>query len=193
MMAIPAKNIYYHKQQQLHNQQQEQQQRHAVQKAVRHGSDVQRLSPSTNRNLNASYGTLAIGNNNPVSPKYVNMHDSHGNLHTTPVPQTVETHRNSPIQYHSPLPAPSYRSSDNQTESPIPLQPVNVTVVEQGKIIMPYKEITKPFLMSDFYKYSTKYRQASNNKSEPRNAESSPFEEDVVHNNNTQTNLLSTN
>lgn len=40
-----------------------------------------------------------------------------------------------------------------QTESP-----KNVTVVQQGKIL-PYKEVTKPFEMSDFYKYSTKYRQ----------------------------------
>ncbi|XP_058452238.1 alpha-protein kinase 1 [Malaya genurostris] len=42
---------------------------------------------------------------------------------------------------------------DIQTESP-----KNVTVVQQGKI-QPYKEVTKPFEMSDFYKYSTKYRQ----------------------------------
>uniref|UniRef100_A0AAG5DB89 Cytohesin Ubiquitin Protein Inducing domain-containing protein n=1 Tax=Anopheles atroparvus TaxID=41427 RepID=A0AAG5DB89_ANOAO len=43
--------------------------------------------------------------------------------------------------------------SDIQMESP-----KNMTVVQQGKI-MPYKEVTKPFEMSDFYKYSTKYRQ----------------------------------
>lgn len=40
-----------------------------------------------------------------------------------------------------------------QTESP-----KNMTVVQEGKI-QPYKEICKPFEMSDFYKYSTKFRQ----------------------------------
>jgi hypothetical protein len=193
-MAVPAKNIYYHKQQQLHNKQQEQQQRYVAQKAVRHDSEVQRLSPPTNINLKASYGTLALGTS-PASPKYGHLHDSHGNLHATATVQhTADAHRNSPIQYHSPLPptTPTYRNSEIQTESPVPLQPVNVTVVEQGKIIMPYKEISKPFLMSDFYKYSTKYRQAANSKPEPRNPES-PFDEDDVHNNNPQSNLLSSN
>uniref|UniRef100_A0A8W7PDP6 Cytohesin Ubiquitin Protein Inducing domain-containing protein n=1 Tax=Anopheles coluzzii TaxID=1518534 RepID=A0A8W7PDP6_ANOCL len=48
---------------------------------------------------------------------------------------------------------PAAPPSDIQMESP-----KNMTVVQQGKI-MPYKEVTKPFEMSDFYKYSTKYRQ----------------------------------
>ncbi|XP_026332026.1 uncharacterized protein LOC113239315 [Hyposmocoma kahamanoa] len=38
--------------------------------------------------------------------------------------------------------------------------PKNLTVIEQGKCI-PYREETKPFEMSDFYKYSTKFRQAN--------------------------------
>lgn len=46
-----------------------------------------------------------------------------------------------------------HATPDIQTESP-----KNVTIVQQGKI-MPYKEVTKPFEMSDFYKYSTKFRQ----------------------------------
>uniref|UniRef100_A0A182PAN5 Cytohesin Ubiquitin Protein Inducing domain-containing protein n=1 Tax=Anopheles epiroticus TaxID=199890 RepID=A0A182PAN5_9DIPT len=50
-------------------------------------------------------------------------------------------------------PAAAPPPSDIQMESP-----KNMTVVQQGKI-MPYKEVTKPFEMSDFYKYSTKYRQ----------------------------------
>lgn len=41
--------------------------------------------------------------------------------------------------------------------------PNNMTVIEQGKCI-PYREETKPFEMSDFYKYSTKFRQANNQK-----------------------------
>ncbi|KAG6458613.1 uncharacterized protein LOC115448944 [Manduca sexta] len=38
--------------------------------------------------------------------------------------------------------------------------PKNLTIIEQGKCI-PYREETKPFEMSDFYKYSTKFRQAN--------------------------------
>lgn len=44
-------------------------------------------------------------------------------------------------------------SADIQVESP-----KNVTIVQPAKF-QPYKEVTKPFEMSDFYKYSTKFRQ----------------------------------
>lgn len=37
--------------------------------------------------------------------------------------------------------------------------PKNHTVVQAGKW-QPYREITKPFEMSDFYKYSTKFRKS---------------------------------
>lgn len=46
--------------------------------------------------------------------------------------------------------------------------PKNLTVIEQGKCI-PYREETKPFEMSDFYKYSTKFRQANTHKSTSNN------------------------
>ncbi|KAM3962121.1 stepping stone [Aphomia sociella] len=44
--------------------------------------------------------------------------------------------------------------------------PTNLTVIEQGKCI-PYREESKPFEMSDFYKYSTKFRQTNNQKTQP--------------------------
>ncbi|CAG4959421.1 unnamed protein product [Colias eurytheme] len=44
--------------------------------------------------------------------------------------------------------------------------PKNLTVIEQGKCI-PYREETKPFEMSDFYKYSTKFRQTNVPKAPP--------------------------
>lgn len=50
-------------------------------------------------------------------------------------------------------------SSDIQIESP-----KNMTVVQPAKF-QPYKEVTKPFEMSDFYKYSTKFRQKNTNAS----------------------------
>ncbi|CAB3233311.1 unnamed protein product [Arctia plantaginis] len=46
--------------------------------------------------------------------------------------------------------------------------PKNLTVIEQGKCI-PYREETKPFEMSDFYKYSTKFRQANTHKNTSNN------------------------
>lgn len=45
------------------------------------------------------------------------------------------------------------QSDEIQVESP-----KNVTIVQPAKF-QPYKEVTKPFEMSDFYKYSTKFRQ----------------------------------
>lgn len=49
------------------------------------------------------------------------------------------------------------QSSDIHIESP-----KNMTIIQQAKF-QPYKEVTKPFEMSDFYKYSTKFRQKSSN------------------------------
>lgn len=49
--------------------------------------------------------------------------------------------------------SPNISSSEIQVESP-----KNVTIVQPAKF-QPYKEVTKPFEMSDFYKYSTKFRQ----------------------------------
>lgn len=48
-------------------------------------------------------------------------------------------------------------SSDIHIESP-----KNMTIVQQAQF-QPYKEVTKPFEMSDFYKYSTKFRQKNTN------------------------------
>uniref|UniRef100_A0A182MFG1 Cytohesin Ubiquitin Protein Inducing domain-containing protein n=1 Tax=Anopheles culicifacies TaxID=139723 RepID=A0A182MFG1_9DIPT len=59
----------------------------------------------------------------------------------------------------SPTPSSGKVATGGQPPSDIQMEsPKNMTVVQQGKI-MPYKEVTKPFEMSDFYKYSTKYRQ----------------------------------
>ncbi|XP_055858062.1 homeobox protein 5 [Episyrphus balteatus] len=56
-------------------------------------------------------------------------------------------------------PVASATSPDIRIESP-----KNMTVVQQATFL-PYKEITKPFEMSDFYKYSTKFRQKEANTS----------------------------
>lgn len=67
--------------------------------------------------------------------------------------------------YREPYGSTRTHNSPNIGQSNVDLQdiiqmesPKNMTIVQQGKIL-PYKEITKPFEMSDFYKYSTKFRQ----------------------------------
>lgn len=68
----------------------------------------------------------------------------------------MSTGRNSALQSPNvPLSPPVMSPGAVSLESP-----KNLTVIEQGKCI-PYREESKPFEMSDFYKYSTKFRQGS--------------------------------
>ncbi|XP_055634543.1 putative uncharacterized protein DDB_G0271606 isoform X2 [Toxorhynchites rutilus septentrionalis] len=85
--------------------------------------------------------TLSVSSSNTLTSPNLRHQTS-----ISPTPSTITTTSTGAgvIIQHTP---------DIQTESP-----KNVTVVQQGKIL-PYKEVTKPFEMSDFYKYSTKYRQ----------------------------------
>lgn len=52
--------------------------------------------------------------------------------------------------------------------SPMLNDSLNVTIVQEGKI-QPYREEEKPFEMSDFYKYSTKFRQKQMTTNGPNN------------------------
>lgn len=68
-----------------------------------------------------------------------------------------------PMQYASQtrpkvleIPAES-KPQDSSDDSIVLNSPNGQTVVHSGKY-QPYREVTKPFEMSDFYKYSTKYR-----------------------------------
>ncbi|XP_012265905.2 uncharacterized protein LOC105691777 [Athalia rosae] len=77
----------------------------------------------------------------------------------------VQNHIQQPIRYQQvpkilEIPAESKlleNNNDRMLESP-----KNCTVVQAGKY-QPYREVTKPFEMSDFYKYSTKYRKRNEN------------------------------
>lgn len=69
-------------------------------------------------------------------------------------------------RYHQPpkileIPAES-KIFDNNNDKRGLESPKNCTVVQAGKY-QPYREVTKPFEMSDFYKYSTKYRKRNEN------------------------------
>ncbi|GLV37713.1 stepping stone [Carabus blaptoides fortunei] len=65
---------------------------------------------------------------------------------------------------------PSPMQSDNNVElynnNVLSDLPKNCTVVQAGQC-KPYREVTKPFEMSDFYKYSTKFRERNQEKQSP--------------------------
>uniref|UniRef100_A0A1A9US18 Uncharacterized protein n=1 Tax=Glossina austeni TaxID=7395 RepID=A0A1A9US18_GLOAU len=94
--------------------------------------------PTAYKYLKQSKSTL------PTSVLYVNTNNNNGQLNnnTANVSSSVTANTLSP---------------DIRIESP-----KNVTIV-QPATFQPYKEVTKPFEMSDFYKYSTKFRQKENN------------------------------
>jgi len=83
------------------------------------------------------------------------------NRHKRDKPEERQSH----IRYEPPtkpkvleIPAESKPSLDVCDNAVRPLgSPQNCTVVQPGKY-QPYREVTKPFEMSDFYKYSTKFR-----------------------------------
>lgn len=64
--------------------------------------------------------------------------------------------------------SPNVSASEIHVESP-----KNVTIVQQAKF-QPYKEVTKPFEMSDFYKYSTKFRQKATSSQHEHNSPKLP-------------------
>lgn len=57
--------------------------------------------------------------------------------------------------------------SSDSFDTVVPFEsPKNHMVVQAGKW-QPYREVTKPFEMADFYKYSTKFRKAAGNRTAP--------------------------
>lgn len=95
----------------------------------------------------------------PLSPPYYH-NSSHSQLinnqsvsalQSPEVPSSVAA--NSFLENSSSSFTTNVSSADIHVESP-----KNVTIVQPAKF-QPYKEVTKPFEMSDFYKYSTKFRQ----------------------------------
>lgn len=97
-------------------------------------------------------------------------------IQDTPLRRTLSSVSSTRVEYPAtpneinPTSPPSAHSSESSnylnvsaasanTSSDIHIEsPKNMTIVQQAKF-QPYKEVTKPFEMSDFYKYSTKFRQ----------------------------------
>ncbi|KAI9581493.1 hypothetical protein GQX74_012818 [Glossina fuscipes] len=109
--------------------------------------DVSGLSSNTvlTNNLPTAYKYLKQTKSTlPTSVLYVNTNNNNGQLNNTTANVSSSVTGNT-------------LSPDIRIESP-----KNVTIV-QPATFQPYKEVTKPFEMSDFYKYSTKFRQKENN------------------------------
>ncbi|XP_046824919.1 uncharacterized protein LOC124426821 [Vespa crabro] len=73
--------------------------------------------------------------------------------HLQPIPIRYEHRRPKVLE----IPAESRKIQENNDEAILIRSPHNCTIVQAGKY-QPYREVTKPFEMSDFYKYSTKFR-----------------------------------
>ncbi|XP_014469878.1 PREDICTED: uncharacterized protein LOC106741938 [Dinoponera quadriceps] len=71
---------------------------------------------------------------------------------------------------------PSHDVCDDTTVRPPLGSPQNCTVVQAGKY-QPYREVTKPFEMSDFYKYSTKFRKRNEAVGSQQLGNDSPLQE----------------
>lgn len=124
------------------------------------------LSKALSTSANALSGieiVSRIHSQAPPSPSPPYYH----NTSTPPMPSFDISTLNVPTKLQSPdMPSssnsfldnsncftPNISSAEIQVESP-----KNVTIVQPAKF-QPYKEVSKPFEMSDFYKYSTKFRQ----------------------------------
>ncbi|KAI5699629.1 hypothetical protein M8J75_006020 [Diaphorina citri] len=112
--------------------------------------------PTSNHN-DMSYPVSTMSNHNVDMPYPVSTISNHNvvdSMSAYPV-STMSNNLNvvDNMTYQSqPPPPPSQQSPVVPYESP-----KNQTVVQVGKF-QPYREISKPFEMSDFYKYSTKFR-----------------------------------
>ncbi|XP_046424620.1 uncharacterized protein LOC124181936 [Neodiprion fabricii] len=113
--------------------------------------------------------SLDSGSSPPAMSGIVHRPLIGGALKTKPIARdasVIEDQKRVPqSRYHQPqkifeIPAES-KLPDNNNERTLE-SPKNCTVVQAGKY-QPYREVTKPFEMSDFYKYSTKYRKRNEN------------------------------
>lgn len=128
------------------------------------------LSKALSTSANALSGIEIVSRNQsqaPPSPSPPYYHHTS----TPPMPSFDISNLNVPTSVPSKLHSPDVHSSSNSfldnsngyspniSSAEIQVEsPKNVTIVQPAKF-QPYKEVSKPFEMSDFYKYSTKFRQ----------------------------------
>uniref|UniRef100_A0A336LZ89 CSON008334 protein n=1 Tax=Culicoides sonorensis TaxID=179676 RepID=A0A336LZ89_CULSO len=127
--------------------------------------------------LSRAYPTPQPDNGNTIRPHSrvarvdSAVYDPSTTLTRTTTPEIANDRPNSVmLNVHPAHPTSAVSPSNSLFASPImgiqsPLlnESPNVTIVEEGKIVQAYQEEEKPFEMSDFYKYSTKFRQKQMN------------------------------
>lgn len=133
------------------------------------------------------------------------LHPRASKMAESPVPQrpfSMRGNRTPPPPLPPPhslpsTPPPPTGVNKSPIKSPVLLDtvpfesPKNHTVVEVGKW-QPYREVTKPFEMSDFYKYSTKFRKNGEQNKNSSKEEETVLNRNVMHmkNSNSQDNPL---
>lgn len=107
---------------------------------------------SPNRNHNNNYNSSS--NNNYINSNINtnNNNNNKGNANNTMLARSPQFSSN-----YNNLLSPNYSGNNNDSIAIRMESPKNLTVIQQAKF-QPYKEVSKPFEMSDFYKYSTKFR-----------------------------------
>lgn len=102
----------------------------------------------------AHLSSSSNNNNNPQATSTLYLNNNNNHSHQQPAALSAI---DAPTATKPTLASPSQSSSAHQIRIE---SPKNMHVV-QPAIFQPYKEVSKPFEMSDFYKYSTKFRAAN--------------------------------
>lgn len=89
------------------------------------------------------------------------MSHSHGSMSSISSPRTPKPILEIPAE-SNPSPMQLEKNIEMFNNNVLSDLPKNCTVVQAGQC-KPYREVTKPFEMSDFYKYSTKFRHQDRN------------------------------
>ncbi|XP_017876873.1 uncharacterized protein LOC108623092 [Ceratina calcarata] len=89
----------------------------------------------------------------PINHRKPDVITSKNDQHLQPLTNRYEPTRKKVLE----IPAESKSSQGTNEETIMLGSSQNCTIVQAGKY-QPYREVTKPFEMSDFYKYSTKFR-----------------------------------
>lgn len=117
------------------------------------------LSIICDENTNKTLNHIGVGN---TAGTILQLNNKSNSLTITPIPNPTKTNENQNYSnngnnfyknFGANLMTNMSKAQEIRVESP-----KNMTVIQKA-VFVPYKEVTKPFEMSDFYKYSTKFRQ----------------------------------
>lgn len=129
------------------------------------GSDINLVSSHKNIHYQSTLASCSksstssngeIAKNNyilPINHRKADIMTTENDQHLQSLPTRYDPARKKVLE----IPAESKSPQDPNEETIMLGSSQNCTIVQAGKY-QPYREVTKPFEMSDFYKYSTKFR-----------------------------------